>query len=179
MSAHPGRRPLLVELAVLALAVLVLGAVAGALWAVLWTPPEGVAYGGRFYPLGDASRQGFSVPLHYLLLTVGAGLLGGIGAGAFARRAPMLPVLVLTAAAFAAAVLAAWVGYTLGPPDADRVAKAAEDLTAVRMDLSLPSPVLLLALPVGALAGHLVTWLSPVSRASSGVEPAPVGRLRD
>ena len=169
-------RRLLAWLAVLGL-FLVAGAVAGLVWATAWEPPQGVAYQGRYLPLSDGSSQ-FAVEGHYLVVCAAAGLAAGLLAAVLGRRDPLGVLLVAVAASVMAGLLAAWIGRVLGPQDPHVAARSADDLAAVPADLSLSSPVLLLALPAGALVSLTVVLLVLELRGPARVSDSNLGTVR-
>lgn len=135
------------------------GALAGAVWEWVWTPPQGVAFEGEFVLDLAGLRSDFSGTGLYVVVGVVAGLLAGAVAGFATRRREVLTLVAVTAGA----VLAAWVmlrvGVALGPPDPDPIAAAAEDYTPIVSDLRVVGTSPYVALPGGALLGLIATLL--------------------
>lgn len=145
----------------LLVALLVGSAVAGVLWWVLWTPPTGQAYQGRFL-YDDSEQLGdvFGGTGLFVLVAAGLGVLVGATAGSLVRRDELAVVAtVLVGAALGTVVMVA-VGHLLGPPDPDVLARTAPDRTPLQGDLWPQGWSPWLAMPTGALTGLVVTLLA-------------------
>ncbi len=173
-----GRSRVLVWI-VRALAVLVaaavLGALAGVVWELIWTPPSGIAYQGKFVLDENGLPGEFSGTGWYVVVAAAAGILLGAGAALATRDGE----IVSLAAVALGAVLAGWlmfhVGHALGPPDPGPIAAKADDLTAIVGDLRVggaglhPRPFALdsaafVAFPAGALMAYAALLLAVAPR---------------
>ena len=169
MSDPAGRagRTILVRWGVVVAAFVLAGSGAGVLWERLWDAPPGLAYQGQWYlePAGpDVSFQGVAL---FVVIAFPLGLV--LGALTGIRRGHEVPtVVVALVAASAAAVVMYAVGSGLGPADPQALAAGAPDYTPLSGDLALTAPdpglspwrsTALLALPAGAMAGLVGTYL--------------------
>ena len=150
----------------------------GVVWALAWDSPSGVAYQGRFVPTGEASRGAMSLTGHYIVLAVGAGAVGAFITALVARRRPLLSWLVGLVSAVVAGLVAAQVGYALGPADPAGVAAKAADGTPVAMAVTVAGLSPYLAFPVGALIGFTLGFLVALPLSPSRVKDHGVGSLR-
>jgi hypothetical protein len=161
-----GRAPVRRVLSVLALFVAG-GAVAGVLWERLWHAPAGLVFEGRWYlePAGpDFSFEGIAL---FVLIAFPLGLVLAVVAGVWRGHETATVVAVLVGAGLAAMTMYA-VGSALGPDDPQVLAAAAPDYTPLDGGLGLTAPdhdrapwqsTALLALPAGAMAGLVGTYL--------------------
>ncbi len=153
-------------LAVLALFVAG-GAGAGVLWERWWDVPSGLVYDGAWYlePAGpDVSFEGVAL---FVVIAFPLGLVLAVVAGVRRGHESATVVSVLLGACLAAGLMYA-VGSALGPDDPQALAAAAPDYTTLDGGLTLTAPdpgrvpwhsPALLALPAGAMAGLVVTYL--------------------
>ena len=152
------------------LACAVAGVLAGIVWEWVWTPPSGIAYQGRWVLDEDGLPHEFSGTGWYVVVAASAGLLLGLATAVAARDREVLRLAALAVGA----VLAGWVmfhvGHALGPPDPARLARGADDLTAIPGDLRVGGAELherwyaldsaaFVALPAGALLGFAAVML--------------------
>lgn len=154
------------RLALAAAVMLLLGVVVGVLWATLWATPDGMAWKGRYYPVGEASREAMAGTGRYVLLCVGAGFVGAVVALLVAGRQALVAWAVGIAAAVLAGLLAAQVGLLLGPDDPQVVARSAPDGAPVASDLTLHGVSPYLAFPAGAALGFVAALVAGVGRES-------------
>lgn len=151
---------------VLALFV-VAGAAAGALWERLWDAPAGLVYEGRWFlePAGpDVSFEGIAL---FVAIAFPLGLVLGALAGLWRGHEAAMVVMVLVAACLATGAMYA-VGSMLGPGDPQALAAGRPDYTPLDGGLGLTAPdqgrvpwhsTALVAMPAGAMAGLVVTYL--------------------
>lgn len=161
-----GRTPLRRAASVLALFV-VAGAAAGALWERLWHAPAGLVYDGRWYlePAGpDVSFEGIAL---FVVIAFPLGLVLAVLAGVWRGHETTTVLAVLVGACLATVAMYA-VGTLLGPGDPQAMAAGQPDYTALDGGLGLTAPdhgrvawhsTALVALPSGAMAGLVVTYL--------------------
>lgn len=146
------------------------------LWS-LWRLPEGIAYGGTYYPSAPGSSE-FAVTGHYVLVALAAGLLGGVLTVWLGRDRPMLLLTIAAAGSILAGWGSAMLGRTLGPGDPDALARTAADGTRISSDLSLASWVCILALPAGVLLVTTLAFVLMELRGPMRVRPREVGTVR-
>jgi hypothetical protein len=147
--------------------LLVAGALAGVLWWALWTPPTGVAFDGRFVLDGPGSRSAFDATASFVLISLAVGLVGGIVAGAGARRDELAVLAAAVGGAIGATGLMYGVGHLLGPPDPSSLATRAADYEPLVDELTVAGWAPLLVLTGALLVGLVVTLLGLALR------PAP------
>lgn len=165
------RRPLTARvvvgqvLGILALFAL-LGAAAGWLWFVLWDSPPGVVADGRWFP--DPYMPGqqavFDAIALYVLVAIGAGVLGGVVCALLLDRAELVTLAAVVVGSGLAGWLMALVGAGLGPDDPEALARTAADGTVLSGALAVHGVTPYLALPFGALVAVLVMFLATVGR---------------
>lgn len=161
-------RSVLVRLAVVVVAFLVAGAIAGVVWERLWDAPAGVTYQGHWYlePAGpDVSFQGIAL---FVLIAFPLGIVLGLLAGVRRGHETATALTVLVAASLAGVVMYA-VGSSLSPPDPQPLAAGRPDYsTDIPGHLGLTAPdhgrvpwhsSALVVLPAGAMAGLVGTYL--------------------
>lgn len=141
--------------------------VGGFLLARVWTPPEGIAYQGEWYPKRPGPDLMFAATAYYVAIAAGIGLVLGLGIAWF--RGHEWATLVATGlAALAAGWLMHAVAVAQGPDDPRPAARAAADMTPIDGDLLVAAPgdsrrifasTASLAMPVGALTGLAAVYL--------------------
>ncbi len=143
------------------------GAAAGVLWERLWHVPTGLVFEGRWYlePAGpDFSFEGVAL---FVVIAFPLGLVLAVLSGIWRGHETATVVAVLVGAGLASAMMYA-VGSALGPDDPQALAAAAPDYTPLDGGLGLTAPdhdrvpwhsPALLALPAGAMAGLVGTYL--------------------
>lgn len=159
MTSDEGTRSRVAWPAAVAVALVVLGALAGVLWWALWTPPSGVALAGRFVLDSDGARADFDATGSYVVIALVLGLVAGLVVGWVTRRDELLVVGVALVAAVAAGLLMYAVGHLLGPADPSSLAADAEDYAPLTGDLHVAGSAPFLSLPGGLLVGLVITLL--------------------
>jgi hypothetical protein len=117
------------RLAVVVVAFVVAGAVAGVVWERLWDAPPGVTYRGHWYlePAGpDVSFQGIAL---FVSIALPLGLVLGLLAGLRRGHETATALTVLVASGLAGVVMYA-VGSSLSPPDPQALAAGPPPTTA-------------------------------------------------
>ncbi|MCH1868293.1 hypothetical protein [Nocardioides sp. CFH 31398] len=165
--------------AVVAVALVGAGALAGVLWWALWTPPTGVALAGRFVLDSDGARADFDATGTYVVIALVLGLVAGLVVGWVTRRDELVVVGVALVAAVAAGLLMYAVGHLLGPADPASLAADAEDYAPLEGDLRLAGSAPFLALPGGLLVGLVVTLLGFARHGGPAPTPPDPGRPDD
>lgn len=155
---------------------LVVGALAGVAWELLWTAPRGVALDDRFTFTSSGLGQTFSGTALYVILGFAAGLLLGAGAALRADGAELVTLAALVVGSCAASAVMAAVGIALGPPDADQAARGKADYTPVEQELRIEGVAAYAALPSGALLGAGGVFLSLSRRRAENREDADTRR---
>ncbi|WP_460716488.1 hypothetical protein [Nocardioides dilutus] len=138
----------------------------GYAWRYLWTPPEGVARGGRWVPtpVEEGLQNDFAGVGWYVVVALVLGLaLGALTAFAL-DRAELIGVLVAVLGSVLAAYLVLAVGERLSPPDPDKVAAESADETEIPGDLEFDGWTPLLSAPVGALTALSTVYLLTTRR---------------
>ena len=175
-------RRLLVQPALVLVALALAGALAGVVWEWIWSPTIGVVVDHR-WTAGTALglQHEFSGTGWYVVVAAVAGLLAGVGVTLMADRVPLLTL----AAVVVGSVLAAWlmlqVGTALGPPDPAAAARHAADGTRLPDQLSVSGRSPFIAFPVGALLGLVFVFIGLSARIHTqesrerATEPEPAG----
>lgn len=115
----------------------VLGALGGVAWELLWTPPTGAAYQGRWMPDGAGARMLVDATGWFVVVGAVYGLLYGTVVARVLRGREVLTMLTLLVGALLAAWVTQQVGQWLGPPDADALARDMGDLEPLVSNLEL------------------------------------------
>ena len=162
----------LVRDVVLVLLLFVVGGLAaGLLWRELWTPVEGTAFEGVWYP--ETNSSPFSATGLYTLIAFGTGILAGLLSALVTDRRE----LVVLALVVAGSVLAGWVMLEVGqwgmPADPRDLAVDAANGTSLPGTLTVTGWPALGAFPAGALLGLCVVFVG-LSRKPSE-DPHSVG----
>lgn len=143
------------------------GAAAGVLWERLWDPTTGLTYQGQWYLEPAGPDQSFSSIALFVVIAVPLGLVLGVVCGLWRDHELATTLAVLVASGLAGLLMYA-VGHALGPPDPQVLAAAKPDYTTLPGDLVLTAPdadlvawhsSALVALPAGAMAGLVGTYL--------------------
>lgn len=145
----PSLRRFLVVVAVFAAA----GALAGAIWEWIWTPPNGVVIEGKLLLDGDGLRNDFSGTALFVLVAAVTGLVVSVVVCVVLDRHELVTLLGVALGSVLATWLMLTVGEALGPPDPTALALAADDYDRIpdRLRVSGHSPWT--AMPGGALIG--------------------------
>ncbi|SDE22435.1 hypothetical protein [Auraticoccus monumenti] len=172
------RRPsLLTEMTVFFTVCLVVGVLAGLLWArVTDLPGYTIAVDGRATTSERGLAEQFSADAWFCVIAVGGGLLIGLLAWWRLIRVGWGVVLAAVLGALLAAVLTWVVGWAMGPGDFDARLANAEPGDVVPIELTLRAPVALVVWPFIASIPILL-WSS---LAPDDEEPTPLftrGRL--
>lgn len=143
-----------------------LGAAAGWVWFRLWDSPPGVVADHTWYPdpYMPGQRADFDAIALYVLVALGAGLVGGVVCALLLDRSEVVTVVAVAAGSCLAAWLMAVVGTDLGPADPEVLARTAADGTKLSGDLALTGFSPYIALPFGALFALVVVFLATVGR---------------
>lgn len=115
----------------------VLGALGGVAWELLWTPPTGAAYQGRWMPDGLGAPRLVDATAWFVIVGAVYGLLYGTVVARVLRGREVLTMLTLLVGALLAAWVTQQVGQWLGPPDAAALARDMDDLEALVSNLEL------------------------------------------
>lgn len=154
----PGKLTLLRQVVVIVLVFAVAGALAGAVWEWLWTPPAGVVVHHQWLQDERGLRGDFAGTGSYVAVAAITGFLVG-GVVAFVFDAAEVVTLL---AVLAGAVLAGWlmhrVGLALGPADPRHLAASAKDGTRLPGRLSVSGQSEFRAFPAGALLGLVIVF---------------------
>jgi hypothetical protein len=148
------------------------GALAGVGWEALWDAPGGIVYHHKWFLDPSGPDVSFSGTALYVLLALPVGVVLGAGAALLRGREALTLGSVLVGSLLAGWLMFA-VGHAMGPPDPRVLAAAEPDYTRVPSDLVLAArkdstapyrSTAFVALPVGALAGLTVVFLTGVKR---------------
>ena len=175
------RRSLLLAVAVV-VAYVAVGAVAGAVWEWLWSPPAQVVQKHQlFYADYGSLRRVFTGTGLYALVSAVASALVALAAGLLTRRHELLTLAAVVLGSVAAAFTMHLVGVALGPPDPAQLAATAADGTHVSAQLEVhgKSPYLVWPM-VSLLVLSVVFFAWPGSRAGgrgarTSTEPSEAG----
>lgn len=142
----------------------VLGAVAGWVWELLWDPPLGVVTRSGWVLPGGELGERFQAAALFVVIGAVVGVAAAGGAVWLLRRRPWWMVGTVTLGAAAATAVMLWVGTSLGPPDPATVAGGVSPGTTVPGSLELhgSSPLLvLLACSLSVVTAVLLTTTGP------------------
>jgi hypothetical protein len=153
-SWGPVLRTVVVSVVVLVAA----GAVAGVVWAWLWTPPSGVVVDHRWVQDETGLRGDFSATGSYVAVAAVTGLLVAVLLAVLFDRAEVATLL----AVLAGSVLAGWVMYRVGlalsPADPRTLADSAKDGTRLPGRLAVDGGSPFRAFPGGAMLGLVIVY---------------------
>ena len=175
---RPEVGPALLRAGLVVLAGLVLGALGGVAWELLWTPPTGAAWQGKWLPDAEGAVHVVDATIWFVAVGLVYGLVYGIGAGLLSRGYELVTLAAVTVGSLLAARVTLWVGRALGPADADAAAANMGDLEPLRGSLDLPAASTgwwpaafgssaLLAPAIAALGCLVVLWLGGPRRRGS------------
>lgn len=138
----------------------------GYAWRHLWTPPDGVARGGRWVPtpVEEGLQNDFSGVGWYVVVALVLGLVLGAVTAVVLDRAEVVGVVVGLLGATLAAYLVLTVGERLSPPDPDEVAADSADGTKIPGDLEFDGSTPLLSAPIGVLTSLSTVYLLTARR---------------
>ena len=153
-----GLRPALVQAGLAVVALVVAGALAGAVWEWVWTAPVGVVVDHKWVALDEANLRGqFTGTGWYVIVGCVAGLVAGALVALFLDRVPLATLAGVVVGSVLGAAVMYRVGVLLGPSDPTHVtAKEGAHLPA-QLSVSGHSPWV--ALPAGALVALALVFL--------------------
>ncbi|NGN91467.1 hypothetical protein G5C66_01770 [Nocardioides sp. KC13] len=162
-------RPVLVQVAVIAVAFVVGGLVAGLAAATLWTPPTGMVLEDKWYrglvsidppTIAQNIDQGvFAATGWFSVCAIVLGLLVGIAAAVWLNRSELVTLAALAVGGTAGGGLMLLVTSLLSPEDPNGLAKGAADGTVLQDSFQLASPWLVLLVPGSAMLALMVIFL--------------------
>jgi hypothetical protein len=156
-------RGILSTVALVLLAYAVLGAVAGVVWELVWTPPgQVIEHHQVFYDSYASLRRVFTGTGLYAIVAAVAGVLLGLAVALLSRGRELLVLaLVIVGSAIAAGVM--WrVGTLLGPSDPASLAAHATGRTTASGELTVAGKSPFLVWPMASLLMvALVYFASP------------------
>lgn len=152
------------------------GVLAGVVWELIWTPPQGVAISGQFVLTSEGLSQTFSGTALYAVVALVAGVVLGAVVALVQEGSELLTLLAVAVGGFVAAPVMALVGTWLGPDDADAAARDLPDNTLVEQELRVEGVGAYLAFPSGALLAVGGVFLSLARRED---EPSPASGTDD
>jgi hypothetical protein len=162
----PDRVRALRQVLLVLVAFAVAGALAGAVWEWVWTPPTGVALGKEFLLDGDGLRGDFSGTALYVVVAAVAGLLVGVLVAVLSDRDELATLVVVAVGSVLAGWLMLRTGVALGPPDPGPLARSADDYTPLVDQLAVAGRSPFVAFPAGALLGLIVIFIGLSRRRS-------------
>jgi len=163
------------RLALVLVAFLVVGAIAGAVWEWLWTPPTGVSVEGEWYLDAEGVQDDFSGTGLYVLVAVMTGAVLGLVSALSARSHELITLAVVAAGSLAAGWVMALTGSTLGPPDPRPLAGKLDDYTAIPADLRVVGAAPYAAFPTGALTALAACFVGLDGSRRSRLDREPDG----
>ena len=150
----------LVDVAVIAGGMAVLGLVCGFIWAQVVEPAQLIRFETGVGQDELQLSRVFDADGWYALIAAVAGLLAGLGFGLWRTRDPLATVLLALAGCVAAALLMWRLGHLLGPDNPAAMLQQAPVGTHADVPLKRPEWPIFLAWPVSALSGMLVALLT-------------------
>ena len=150
-----GLRDVVIVLAVFA----GVGAVAGVLWELWWTPPTGVVVDHAWVPDDAGLRELFTGTGQYVVVALAGGLLAGAACAWFVDRVALLTLATVVLGSALGAWLMLRVGLALAPPDPTAAARTAADGTTLPGTLEVVGAGALASLPAGALTGLVIVFI--------------------
>jgi len=152
-------------------AYVVIGAVCGAIWEWVWTPPtQFVQQHQLFYTDYASLRRVFDGTGLYALIAAVASALLALVVCLLTRRHELLTLCLVVVGSVAAAFVMREVGYALGPPDPAIAAAHASDGTRLEAQLEVTRITPLLMWPLASLFVTALTFFAWQGR--------PEGRMR-
>lgn len=169
-SARPDlSRPVLVQVAIIAVAFVVGGIAAGLAAATLWTPPTGMVLEDKWYrglisidppTVAQNIDQGvFAATAWFSVCAIVLGLLVGIAAAVWLNRSELVTLAAVAVGGAAGGGLMLLVTSLLSPEDPNGLAKGAADGTVLQDSFQLASPWLVLLVPGSAMLALMVIFL--------------------
>ncbi|EGD40822.1 LigA [Nocardioidaceae bacterium Broad-1] len=169
-SARPDlSRPVLVQVAIIAVAFVVGGLAAGLAAATLWTPPTGMVLDDKWYrglisvdppTIAQNIDQGvFAATAWFSVCAIVLGLLVGIAAAVWLNRSELVTLAAVTLGGAVGGGLMLLVTSLLSPEDPHGLAKGAADGTVLQDSFQLASPWLILLVPGSAMLALMVIFL--------------------
>ena len=157
------------QVVLILLAYVVVGAIAGAVWEWIWTPPVHIIRNHQVYYASYASLRGvFTGTGLYALVGAVASALLAVAVCLLTRRRELVTLAGVLVGSVLAALLMRLVGGWLGPADPTSLAATAADNTEVPGSLVVTGRTAYLVWPVVSLF-----VLALVFFAWPGSEPAP------
>jgi hypothetical protein len=153
----PDRRAVRQALLIIGIFVAV-GAGCGVLWERLWTAPVGIVFEDKWYLVGPDAVHSFDGTGRYILIAAIAGLLLGTVLSLAFDRDEVATLVGVAVGSLLAALVMAWVGHLLGPPDPRDLASGKENSTKLSSDLRVEGESPYVAFPAGALTGAVIVW---------------------
>jgi hypothetical protein len=151
-------RPL-VEAVIILVAFALVGSACGWLWEHWWTPPQGFAYHGRWYPYGTGVEHVFDATGSFVVIATVAGLVLGLVCAWFFTASEIVTVLAVLAGGALAAWLMHTVGVHLSPSDLAERAKSATQAVHLEGSLRTYGDSYRVAFPGAAVAGPTLMFL--------------------
>lgn len=129
--------PVVCHVAVVIVAGALVGAVLGALWEWVWTPPTGAAWQGEWFLDPDGVGQDVSSTGWFTLIGVVGGIVYGSLAARWGLRRPLATLVGVVLGSFAVTYVMYHVGHALGPDDPRVLALTTGDWEPIVSDLRL------------------------------------------
>lgn len=156
---HASRWWLLRDVALVLVTFAAVGALAGVLWELWWTPPSGVVVDHAWVPDDQGLRELFTGTGQYVVVALLSGLVAGAACAWFVDRVALLTLVTVAAGSVLAAWLMLQVGTALAPPDPALAARTADDGQALPGALEVSGAGALASLPAGALTGLVLVFV--------------------
>ena len=164
-------RPVLEATIILAVFALV-GAGGGWFWEHRWTPPTGVAYQGKWIPIGTGPERIFDGTGSFVVIAAIAGLVLGLICAFLFTSSEVGTVVAIVVGAALAAWLMHTVGLHLAPPDPAVRAKDAADLAKIGGTLQTYGDSYRVVFPGAAMLGATLVYLCfPARRRDEAANP--------
>ncbi len=150
----------LVQLGLVVLVLVAVGALAGAVWEWVWTAPVGVVVDHKWVAADESNLRGqFSGTGWFVIVGAVAGLVAGALVALFLDQVPIATLVGVVVGSLLGVAVMYRVGVTLGPSDPVRAASSAREGAHLPAQLAVSGGSAWIAFPAGALVALSLVFL--------------------